>query len=287
MNIIDKRLVRKHFNRHAHEYDRYALVQRIMAERLLADTAKLASGTTTRRILEIGCGTGLLTERIVRQYPDARLVAIDLCEEMAERTRWKLDAAGIGRHTELIVADAEEWAAAYAGQPFDLIISNAVFQWFNAPAATCAALRSMLNLKGILAFATFAPGTFAELHEAFAAAERRLGLPHIAHGQTFRGGEQWREALALKTGENVPERTFDWRLQRHTCQYPSVRDFMYSVKRVGAGNALQGQAKPAAVKALFQAMEEEYARLYPAVPAGRHSGGAVRATYWIGYGFLR
>ena len=38
-----------------------------------------------RKILDLGCGTGLELEGIFRKLPDAEITGIDLCEEMLRR----------------------------------------------------------------------------------------------------------------------------------------------------------------------------------------------------------
>ena len=39
------------------------------------------------RILDLGCGTGNLTQRILEQFPDAQIDALDLSEDILEESR--------------------------------------------------------------------------------------------------------------------------------------------------------------------------------------------------------
>ncbi|MBJ8193835.1 methyltransferase domain-containing protein, partial [Bacillus cereus] len=81
-------------------------------------------------------------------------------ERMVEETRKRLgeDASNV----TFIVADAEEWACAQMLQDqkahlsqkitYDVIVSSAVFQWFNDPQRTCRSLQQLLALDGLFAF---------------------------------------------------------------------------------------------------------------------------------------
>ena len=43
-----------------------------------------------RRILELGCGTGNLTELIIQNYPHAQVVAVDFSGEIIKECRRRL-----------------------------------------------------------------------------------------------------------------------------------------------------------------------------------------------------
>ena len=76
------RELRKTFDTQSHSYDSYAVVQHIAA-RKLADILKgysveLSDGT----ILEIGAGTGMVTEHLVRLFPRSLKVVTDISTNM-------------------------------------------------------------------------------------------------------------------------------------------------------------------------------------------------------------
>lgn len=264
---IDKLQVRRHFDRHAQQYDQYAVVQRWMGERLLEKIADWAAGRTVLRIAEVGCGTGWLTERLLRLFPHAQLTAIDLSERMIEQTQLKL--GNRISQVNFIVGDAEEWGKDAAGEEFDLIVSNATFQWFNAPERTCRALSRQLRGGGMLAFATFGPQTFVELHTSFAAAEQRLGLPHLPHGQTFLAEQEWRRIFGYH------QSFFSWEQAIHRMVYPDVAAFLHSVRKIGAANANRTD-RPTMTRSLYEGMREHYEREFTAGHAG------IQVTYEVG-----
>jgi malonyl-CoA O-methyltransferase len=271
---IDKQRVRQHFNQHAHEYDRYAIVQQEMAESLLQQLAPLISAPQqVQRILEIGCGTGILSERLLAQFPNAQLVALDLCENMIAEASQRL--AVNDHRVYWVVDDAEQWLQLQTSR-FDIVISNATVQWFNEPFATMRAAYHLLNQDGVLAFSTFLPGTFHELHRSFAQAETVLGYPQRAHGQAFVSLEVWRDEL-----QNLSPRVTCRSVER-VFEYADVRQFLDSVKRVGAGNALalnHQQHQAALSKRLLAEMTHIYEQSFSANDESK----AIRATYCSGF----
>jgi malonyl-CoA O-methyltransferase len=273
---IDKQRVRQHFNQHAHEYDQYAIVQQEMADLLLQQLAPLISAPQqVHSILELGCGTGMLSERLLEQFPNAQLVALDLCENMIAKASQRL--ASHHHRVQWIVDDAEQWLQQQPSR-FDIIISNATVQWFNQPFATMGAAYHLLHQEGVLAFSTFLPGTFHELHTSFAQAETALGYPQRAHGQAFVTLQDWLNEL-----HNLSS-IISWRTVERVFEYSDVRQFLHSVKRVGAGNALRNQPHEATLtKRLFT----EMTRIYEQSFSANHETKAIRATYQSGFFLLK
>ena len=69
------------FGAAAHRYEDHAPVQRITAERLAGDIARLRLPPRPR-ILEIGCGTGLLTQALARRLGPADWTVTDISPAM-------------------------------------------------------------------------------------------------------------------------------------------------------------------------------------------------------------
>ena len=87
---------------------------------LVAETAGLGAGAA---VLEVGCGTGQLTERLSGLRP--RLIAIDIGASMIAAARSRLAGAGVC----FLVTSFEDLPASDAS--FDLIISAAAFHWID------------------------------------------------------------------------------------------------------------------------------------------------------------
>jgi malonyl-CoA O-methyltransferase len=273
--MLNKKLVRQHFDRHAFEYDRYAVVQGEMSDQLMDMLEQHFPQKQVNHILEIGCGTGILTEKLHHKWSSAQITAVDISQAMIEQTKLKLGEAST--NICFITADAEEWAVTNGmKEPFDLIISNAAFQWFQHPSHTIKSLLTKLQpSNAIFAFSTFGPRTFYELHASFQAAETLLGVKLNPHGQAFYAESFWtsnftedKEAIAS---------AFHWQQQERVMLYPSVRDFLTSVKRVGAGNATQSSGKLPLMRELIKQMESYYLKHFSV-------NDAIQATYDLGFG---
>ncbi|MCT7982254.1 class I SAM-dependent methyltransferase [Laspinema sp. A4] len=60
---------------------------------------------TSKHILELGCGTGELSLKLLAHCPEAELVAVDYSPRMLNRCQDKIEAAGYGERVRWIEAD--------------------------------------------------------------------------------------------------------------------------------------------------------------------------------------
>jgi malonyl-CoA O-methyltransferase len=243
-----KQGIRRNFARRARSYDRHAEMQRRMAHGLVAVVGE--SLPRARRILEIGCGTGYLTQILRQANGAARLVALDLDAALVAAARDRLGPeAGVG----WLVADGE---APIRGE-YDLVIANATFQWFTRPAETLAAYYRNLAPGGVLAFSTLGPQTFQELAESLDRAVRSLNLtaPPPIPAQGFGDRQTWSDRL-YRAGFPSP------RLAREmvTATFPSVREFLKAIQATGATNPRPSPLSPRLLHALMEAYRTSYGR---------------------------
>ena len=148
----DKALVKKRFSRSLKTYSGEAEIQRIMAEKLTAMIVRRR--TRFERVLEIGAGTGLLTGLLDEKIFWEHRIVNDLTEDCASFHAQRRD-------TVFLPGDAEtlDWGS----ELFDLICSNAAFQWFENLPAFLQKIKSSMNPEGLLAFTTFGPENLAEI----------------------------------------------------------------------------------------------------------------------------
>ncbi|MEK4006853.1 malonyl-ACP O-methyltransferase BioC [Paenibacillus sp. FSL H3-0333] len=254
--------IRRQFNRSANSYDAHAQVQRIMSDRLAGSFIgwKNKGNVAGLNILEIGCGTGTLTEILINEWPSASITALDIAPAMiklAEQRVLSAEANIIGKITSdrlrLLHADVEMWAPEAPTASFDLIVSNACFQWLSNPRQTIGQLRRMLRPGGMLIFTTFGPDTFYEMHRAFNEVYRASGLEPQRHGLTFRSTDQWTNLIKESGFTNIQyERSIQ------TEKYASARDFLHSVKAMGASTSEAVTMGGLSSRRLFTNMYKEY-----------------------------
>lgn len=148
--------VAQRFGASALTYDSAATVQRRVALRLADMMAPYAKKGAT--VIEIGCGTGLLSERIVRDMQPSSLTLNDLSPEMIALARDRAESAG-GTNVAELVADAElrPWPRA------DVVASASAVQWFTSPLSAVGKAAEALPPGGLFAVGTYGPQTFREL----------------------------------------------------------------------------------------------------------------------------
>ncbi len=64
---------------------------------------------TAQRILELGCGTGELSLKILHRYPSAQIIALDYSPRMVQFAKNKIESAGYINRWKGIEADFGEW----------------------------------------------------------------------------------------------------------------------------------------------------------------------------------
>lgn len=148
-NNIDKKLLKKRFEKSFSTYAKNALIQEQMSKEL---TSKLIdfSGKQFDKILEIGCGTGLLTRKVCKNIIFEELFINDLIEKFVNQV--SVDSADIHDKIKKLVGDCEEISFP---SDLDLIISNATFQWLSNLELMLEKVYFKLKTNGILAFTTF------------------------------------------------------------------------------------------------------------------------------------
>jgi malonyl-CoA O-methyltransferase len=253
----DKARISRRFGRSATTYDRHAVIQRQMAERLV--DALPAASPRPAAIIEIGCGTGYLTQLLCARFPQASVTAVDLSEQMIDVARARLGGAA-----ELLVGDAEErpWGA----RTFDLVVSSATLQWLAAPAQTLGLLADSLRPGGTTVHATFGPQTFGELHRVFREVELDFGLAPGRHGLELRGASEWAALLEAQGLESVRCESTVTRVE-----YPDCRTFLGAVKGTGSNTGSANGAPRLPRAALLEVL-----RRYDRTELGP---GGVRVTY--------
>lgn len=167
MQMMRKAEIGAAFGAAADHYEACADVQRSVA-RHLAEMAASHPLPNKARILEIGCGTGLLTREIRTLWPNATLIATDLSADMLQVARRN------GIDAELMMMDGE--APTFEGPSFDLILSSLTFQWFADLPAALARLHDLLKPGGALYFSSMGAESFGSWRAAHKTCGESAGI---------------------------------------------------------------------------------------------------------------
>ena len=127
--------------------------------------------------------------------------------------------------------------------PFDVIVSNAVFQWFPHLDKSLQTLQTLLSPQGYLAFSSFAHGTLAEL-KAICGEE---------HGLRYLSGKEGKEAL-LAAGL-LP---CYWAQERVQHYFSSAREVLRHLQHTGVNALSRERFSVREMRALLQRYEERF-----------------------------
>jgi trans-aconitate 2-methyltransferase len=121
------------------QYERF----RAEREQPFHDLVALVTRRPAGRVVDLGCGTGVLTAALHRELASKQTIGVDSSDAMLERAR-TLDVEGV----EFVSGDISVWQPA---APFDVVFSNAALQWVGDHPALLARLTTMLVPGGELA----------------------------------------------------------------------------------------------------------------------------------------
>ncbi len=193
-----KQKVISNFDAGAFYYDDYADVQKQIA----IDLCHKIEGHP-KTILEIGCGTGFLTEELKKKFPDVKILATDIAPNMVAKCQQKLKSDNI----TFDVIDGENITI---NQKFDLIISSMTFQWFEDLPKALEVLKRLLTAQGQIYFSLPNPQSFPEWHMV-------LQKNNIISGFVV-----------------TPINMGDVQTAIYQKQYKNALDFLHHIKKIGA-----------------------------------------------------
>ena len=275
---LDRRQVRRAFERAAATYDQAAVLQREVGRRMAERLGLVRMQPET--ILDAGCGTGVALGELHARYPDARLIGLDLALNMTLAARDRAGAAVRSTRSLLgrvlgPLAPAREirpWCICgdIASLPIkpasiDLVWSNLTLQWVGDPQKAFAECRRVLRVGGLLSFTTFGPDTLKELRAAFLAADRATHVGRFVDMHDL--GD-----MLVHAGFADP--VMD--METLTVTYGDAIGLMRDLKAIGAHNVTAGRPRGMMGRQRWQ-------RMLAALETTRRDG-RLPATFEVVYG---
>lgn len=251
--------ISKAFNRHATDYERVAKVQQEIGERLLERLLYLK--IAPQRILDLGCGPGFFSRELVKLYPKAQIVGIDLAQEMLvqaqKKYRW--------RHKWAVVA-ADMHQLPFATGAFDLVFANQVIHWGSSLEQVFRELNRVMNTNACFMFTTLGPDTFKELKSSWS------GINHFAHVNEFSDMHDVGDCLMA---EHFLDPVMDMELL--SVHYETLPKLLHALKAQGVKNINLARNQGLTGKKSWEQFEQNYASM-------RTDNGRYPLTYEVVYG---
>jgi len=191
-----KQLILNRFSKAQATYDANALAQREIASRLSELIFNsILTNYQCKSLLEIGCGTGLLTRILLSRFDFEKVRLNDISDAFAPFFSDLKEQYDYRFYAE----DAEK--ADFSGT-YDLIASSSVFQWFDDVPAFLEKIKKHLLPDGLFAFSTFGQENVKEVKAL------------TGNGLVYFSQKEWIEMLSvhfeiLKTEESLMEILLD------------------------------------------------------------------------------
>ncbi|WP_114890396.1 malonyl-ACP O-methyltransferase BioC [Haemophilus influenzae] len=173
LTSVDKSRIRQAFQKALNDYDRHALIQQKMTINLVAHLQDYLPNGSLDSVLELGCGSGMLSSLLQKQISADYWLFNDLCDVQAQL------AEKLPQSFDFHCGDAEHFLFL---QQFDLIASASAVQWFHQPDAFIAHCKTGLKTNGLLAVATFCEDNLKEVRQI---TNIGLNYPTLSQWQTW------------------------------------------------------------------------------------------------------
>jgi malonyl-CoA O-methyltransferase len=259
MNELDKHRIASSFGRAAASYEKNAVLQKTVAERLHSRLDFLT--IHPKWIADIGSGTGSTSRSLAERYKSARIVQVDLSTPMLLQSRSR--SRRFFSRQYFCCADAENLPVSNA--MIELVFSNLTYQWCNDLDRAFAETKRIMRSNGLFVFATLGPDTLKELRASWAAVD------DATHINTFFDMHDIGDALVRTGLESVVMES-----EIITMNYPDCFSLMRDIKIVGAHNA--NKSRPGTLTG-----KQKLKKMIAAYEQFRHDN-LLPATYEIVYG---
>ncbi len=210
---IDAKRVALDFGRASSAYEKEAHIQFSIMSQLLELSAPYIEKNA--RVLDIGCGTGWLSDALAERHIEWQLHGIDIAHSMCKLAQPK----------QILTSCASAESLPYANASCDAIFSSLCVQWLDNPQHFLRESARVLKPGGRVAIATLGAHTLKELRDTFAL------LGEESRVMQFRSEFDWLD-MALSEG-------FTMRHMHHSIwknPYDSMQNLCKTLRAIGAVN---------------------------------------------------
>ena len=242
--------IRNTFNSASSNYNDNAFLQNEIANRL-AEKLKVIS-IKPQTIIDLGSGTGFLSEKTAKIFPNSILVCVDFAQQ------------SLLENSQNLKVCANAYKLPFASNSVDFIVSNLMMQWCPDLTTLFNECFRILKPQGLFLFTTFGPDTLKELKRSWSVVDSSAHVNNFIDMHDI--GDQM-----LQSGFQSPI----MEMENITLTYEKVVDLMHDLKAIGAQN-VANRSKALTGKTKFKKMIEMYENY--------REDGKLPATYEVIYG---
>ena len=158
IDLLDDKVQHK-FSESALNYDVLASLHREIGRELYA---KMNHVNDFDVIVDVGMGTGWMTNRLSHIFPDSKVIGLDFAQGMIDMSR--------KRDGEFTILQANAQRLPFKDQSIDVLASNLAYQWIDELESSFKECRRVLKNRHNLFLTLFGYNTFCELFEALSVA---------------------------------------------------------------------------------------------------------------------
>lgn len=143
--------IRRAFSKAAGDYDLLTSLHKEIARELVLKI-KLEN---PQEILDVGMGTGYLTNKLVHLFPEAKVTGLDFAQGMIEEAQKNSEG--------FTVVEADACQLPFPKETFDAVTSNLAYQWIEDLSQAFTEAFRVLKADGLFCFTLFGHDTLKEL----------------------------------------------------------------------------------------------------------------------------
>lgn len=231
---IDKLKIADSFLKSIATYEQNSQAQEIAAETLLTLCTPLLP-EKLKNVLEVGCGTGLLTRKFVKEFEIENLVLSDLSAGICNYCKEQVSDSV--KNIEYLVGDIEKVTFP---KNCDMIISSSSLQWLEDIDTFFEQCAHCLRSNSYLVLSMFGSGTMQEITELTG-----KGLRYSSKAQVIENVEKY---FKIERAEEVNNKLF----------FNSVKEIVKHIRQTGVAGVKQS---PLTV-AQYKKFEKDYERFF-------------------------
>ncbi len=225
MSLEQLKSIRESFSRAAYTYTQAAEHQYTIAKQLVdIFSCDNHQPNETTAMVDLGSGTGFVSQVCEQTFPHAQVIRLDVCESML-----KQDVA-FDSANAFVCADLQSMP--FQSNSVDVCLSSYAFQWVNHIDVLFQELARVLKQGGCVYFSMPGEGTFEELKQAWLAVDNAVHVHAFSH-----------QDVLLKAAEKHHFECLHFSQRQDVLGFEHQRDALKHIKYIGAHNLEQNRVK--------------------------------------------